>query len=277
MALSRRSGRSRLTLFLLVLTSVTILTLDFRGSGALQSVRDGAATVFSPIRSAADGALRPVGDAWNGMWNYGSVRRQNEALRQRIADLEGKAATNADAAQQLQELAKLQQLTLVSDIPTVTATVSSGPIANFEQTLTLDKGAGAGIKVGMPVVSGAGLVGRVASVSGNTSVITLLTDPKARLGVRLTTLEQIGEARGTGFGNPLRVDSGIDPKAKVPIGEVLTTSGLQRSIYPRGIPVGTVSKAELSPDQLTTVLTVEPLADLKQLSFVRVLIWEPLP
>lgn len=277
MALSRRSGRSRFTLVLLVLTSITLLTLDFRGSGAVQSVRDGAASVFSPVRSTANRLFRPVGDAWNGMWNYGSVRKQNEALRQRIAELEGKAATNADAAQQLQELAKLQQLTLVGDIPTVTASVSSGPIANFDQTLTLDKGAGAGIKVGMPVVDGAGLVGRVAAVTGRTSVISLLTDPNSRLGVRLTTLEQIGEARGTGFGNPLRVDSGIAPKIDVPVGEIVTTSGLQRSIYPRGIPVGTVSKAELSPDQLSTILTIEPLADLEHLNFVRVLLWEPPP
>lgn len=277
MALSRRSGRSRFTLVLLVLTSITLLTLDFRGSGAVQSVRDGAATVFSPVRSTANRLFRPVGDAWNGMWNYGSVRKQNEALRQRIAELEGTAATNADAAQQLQELAKLQQLTLVSDVPTVTASVSSGPIANFDQTLTLDKGAGAGIKVGMPVVDGAGLVGRVSSVTGSSSVISLLTDPKSRLGVRLTTLEQIGEAKGTGFGNPLRVDSGIAPKIDVPVGEIVTTSGLQRSIYPRGIPVGTVSKADLSPDQLSTILTVEPLADLEHLNFVRVLLWEPPP
>ena len=47
MALSRRSGRSRFTLILLVLSSVTILTLDFRGSSAVQGLRDGAAIRLS--------------------------------------------------------------------------------------------------------------------------------------------------------------------------------------------------------------------------------------
>ena len=50
MALSRRTGRSRFTLILLILTSITVLTLDFRGSGFVDDVRGAAMTVFSPIR-----------------------------------------------------------------------------------------------------------------------------------------------------------------------------------------------------------------------------------
>jgi rod shape-determining protein MreC len=277
MALSRRTGRSRFTLVLLVLTSITFLTLDFRGSSAVQTARDAAATVFSPLRGAADTVFSPVGDAWNGAWHYDEVNSENEALRARVAELEGQAATNVDAAKQLAELAKLEQLGVVADIPHVTAAVTSGPIANFEHTMEIDKGTGAGIKVGMPVVTGAGLVGRVTQVTSNHAVIKLITDPDSRFGVRLTTLDQIGEGHGTGDGNPLRVDSGIDPKAVVPTGEVVTTSGLQRSIFPAGIPIGTVTKAELSPDQLTTILTIQPLADLSHLSYVRVLLREPPP
>ena len=54
MALSRRStrlGRSRFTLLLLVLTSITVLTLDFRGSGVVDDLRGGAATVFGDRKS----------------------------------------------------------------------------------------------------------------------------------------------------------------------------------------------------------------------------------
>jgi hypothetical protein len=38
-ALSRRSGRSRSTLVLLVLVSITVITLDFRGGGVIASLR----------------------------------------------------------------------------------------------------------------------------------------------------------------------------------------------------------------------------------------------
>src|SRR5437879_8625531 len=110
MALSRRNGRSRFTLILLVLTSVTVLTLDFRGSSAVQGLRDGAATAFSPLRGAADTVFSPVGDAWNGVWHYDDVRKENEQLRQHVAELEGQAASNQDAAQQLAELKSLETL-----------------------------------------------------------------------------------------------------------------------------------------------------------------------
>ncbi len=63
----------------------------------------------------------------------------------------------------------------------------------------------------------------------------------------------------------------------MPNGDVVTTSGVDRSIFPAGIPVGTVTAADLSPDQLTKVLTVTPLADMSRLAFVKVLLWEPNP
>ena len=48
MAISRRTGgRSRLTIALLVLTSIALLTLDFRDAEVVQSARRVAATVFS--------------------------------------------------------------------------------------------------------------------------------------------------------------------------------------------------------------------------------------
>ena len=60
MALSRRTGgRSRLTIALLVLTSIALLTLDFRDAEVVQSARRAASTVFSPFRGAAETVASP--------------------------------------------------------------------------------------------------------------------------------------------------------------------------------------------------------------------------
>ena len=61
---------------------------------------------------------------------------------------------------------------------------------------------------------------------------------------------------------------------KAALGLVLS-SGLDRSAFPPDIPVGTVTEVDAAPDQLSLVLTVEPLADLGDLAYVRVLLWEP--
>src|SRR5215218_8035786 len=109
--MSRRTGRSRLTLILLVLTSVTILTLDFRGSSAVGGLRSGASRVFSPVRSGADRVFAPVADAWNGVFDYNDVKTENDQLRDERDTALGAAAQNEDAKQQLDALSALEGVT----------------------------------------------------------------------------------------------------------------------------------------------------------------------
>src|SRR4051794_14776106 len=132
MALSSRGGRSRFTLALLILTSITVLTLDFRGSSAIRSLRSTASTVFSPVRDAAGTVFSPVGDAWNGLFHYDDVKKENDRLRAEIDQLQGQQDQNAQAKQSLDELTKLQGITQFTDLPAVTAQVVAGPLTNFE-------------------------------------------------------------------------------------------------------------------------------------------------
>jgi rod shape-determining protein MreC len=153
--------------------------------------------------------------------------------------------------------------------------VISGPSSNFAHTIDLDKGSRAGIKKGMPVVSGDGLVGRVVQVSSNRSSVELITDPELRVGVRLVQTQELGTARGRGEGRTLLVDSNIDPDTDVKPGAFLTTSGADRSAFPPDIPVGAVESTRDASGGLALELFVEPFAQLDRLSFVDVLLWEP--
>src|SRR6476660_7661223 len=216
MALSSRGGRSRFTLALLILTSITVLTLDFRGSSAIQSLRGTASTVFSPVRDAASSAFSPVSGAWNGLFHYNDVKHENERLRAEIEQLQGTAAQNADAKRAFDELTKTEGISQFTNLPAVTAQVISGPLTNFEHTIEIDKGSSSGIKVGMPVVTGAGLAGRIVDVQSGRSVIKLLTAPDIVVGVRLLSTGDTALLHGQGDGRPLVVDAGIDPKVAVP-------------------------------------------------------------
>jgi rod shape-determining protein MreC len=275
-AISRRAGRSRFTLALLVLTSVTVLTLDFRGSSIVTTARNAAATVFSPVRGAAQTVVRPFDNAWHGIFDYGDVRAQNEALRKQIEDLRGHQAESEDATQQLAEIAKADGLPITTQLPHVLARVVGGPLSSFEHTVQIGKGAGDGIKVGMPVVTGAGLVGRVVQATGSSAIVELITSPDFVAGVRLMHTGEVGLSTGSGEGRPLHVDS-IAPAALVPPDETVMTSDYARAILPADIPVGHVTAVELSSDQREQLLAVEPFVDLRALSYVTVLLWEPPP
>ena len=277
MALSRRStrlGRSRFTLLLLVLTSITVLTLDFRGSGVVDDLRGAASTVFSPLADGAGSVAEPFTDAWNGAFGYDDLERENEELREAIAEMEGEVARAEDTNQQLDEIASLEGTVTFTQLESVLARVVGQPLTNFDDTIQLDQGSDAGVAVGMPVVTGAGLVGRVVSVTGNRSVVQLITDPAFDLGVRLATSRQIGLGHGNGDGEPFVVDEGIEVSLRdqIPDDEIVTTSG-GRSVFPPDIPVGSVTAVDAAADQLSLVLTVEPLADLDNLAYVRVLRW----
>jgi cell shape-determining protein MreC len=108
-------------------------------------------------------------------------------------------------------------------------------------------------------------------------VVKLLTDPDVVVGIRLLSSQETGLMHGTGDGQPLVIDQGIGPKVQVPPNELVTTSGDDRAAYPPNVPIGTVTNATLSSDQLHQILTVQPLADLGNLTFVKVLLWQPAP
>lgn len=272
MALSRRGGRSRFTLVFLVLTSITVITLDFRGdgTGVIGSVRDGAADALSPVRSAAASVLAPVGDALAGITGYGELEDDNAALRARIAELEGTALRNEGAERELAEALALLELDFTGDLPRVDARVVSTPISNFEQTIELDQGSDDGIAVDMPVVNGAGLVGRVVQVSGERSVVRLITDPASAVGVRLSRSSSVAVAEGGGPGRLLSLGF-VDAAAEVTPLEMVVTSGLDNSVFPPGIPVGRVATVEASPGQFQQDVEVRPVADLAHLRLVSVI------
>ncbi|MDP8953376.1 MAG: rod shape-determining protein MreC [Actinomycetota bacterium] len=273
MALSRRGGRSRLTLVFLILTSITVITLDFRGEGAglISSLRDGAADTLAPVRSAAASVLDPVGDALAGVTGYGDLEEENAALRARVAELEGSGLRGEAAQEELAEARRLLELDVAGDTPRVNARVVSTPVSNFEQTVELDRGGDDGVAVGMPVVSGAGLVGRVVGVSGSRSTVRLVTDPASAVGVRLTRSSEVAVASGEGPGVALSLDF-VDAEADVDILELVVTDGLDGNAFPPDIPVGRVTMAEAAPGELQRRVEVLPVADLAQLRLVSVLL-----
>lgn len=278
MAVYRRSARPRFVLLLLVLTAVTLLTLDERtgGLGVVDTVRDAARDALAPVRDATDSAFRPVADFFQGIIHYGRLEDANTRLREQLAARDAELATVADAQRERQELLDQQQLEFAGDIPTVAARVVLASPSNLDLTVEINRGRDSGVSPGMPVVTGAGLVGRVMDVSRTRATVLLVSNPTSSVGVRLAATGEVGVASGRGARSPLQVDN-VDPAVKVTPDEPVVTSGLQQSIYPPGIPVGRVRTARVPPEAVQQEVTVEPIVDLRRLTFVKVLQWSARP
>lgn len=274
MAVYRRPSRTRYVLLVLVLAAITLVTLDARtgGSGFLGSVRSGARSVMDPVEQAAHNALQPVGNFLSGAVHYGSLRQENQQLRNQLASIQSAQAQSQAAQAQAQQVLAQAHLDFAANIPTVPAQVIDQGSANFESGFEINRGTSSGLAVGYPVVTAGGLIGTVSAASASNATVTLLTDSTFNVGVAIPHSTAVGVVSGYGQGSPLRVGD-IPAGTVVPKGEVLSTSGLQGEKFPPGIPVGRVTSASTSTGALQETVTLAPLANPLQVTVVQVLVW----
>ncbi|HKF90533.1 MAG TPA: rod shape-determining protein MreC [Acidimicrobiia bacterium] len=270
MVVYQRGNRRRTILALIVLTAVTLITLDVRGAGPISAVRGGAHDFVNPIAGAFDTVFSPVGDWIDGVTSAASLKDENARLRRRLDAARGQRATARAATAENKELKQLLDLPFVEDANSIAAQVVEGAPSNFEFTVQIGKGESDGVGVDMPVVTGAGLVGRVLEVSRDRATVLLIKDPESGVGVKIEKSGTTGVVKGRGDTNTVRADF-VDPKAEVTKGEIVYTSGQQNSPFPAAIPVGTVSKVTNTRGDLQQDILVKPLVDFSRLDYVKVL------
>jgi rod shape-determining protein MreC len=276
LAVYRRSNRHRYILVLLVLTSITLVTLDQRsnGSGVTEAIKSGARDALAPVASAVHDVTDPVAGFFSTVTHYAQLTAENARLRRRLEAARADQLKAADAQRVQRSLLQLDGLPFAGDVKSVAARVISNSPTSFQLAVVIDKGSDAGLLKGMPVVTAGGLVGRIQEASRRQATVLLVTDPSFNVGVRLTDSGDVGVATGAGARDPLTVDL-IDLATKVSSNEVVVTSGLQQSVFPPGIPVGRVRSAHVRPGALQQDVRVDPVVDLRRLEFVRVLLWHP--
>jgi len=252
---------------------VTLLTLDFRGFGPVQSAQDAARDAFQPVQDGVGKVFGPITTSWSAITEYDELEEENAQLRAELDGLRAEQITNSNAEQELAAILTELDIEYLGGIPRTTAR-TVGQIGNFSSySVEIDKGSNDGIAVQMPAVTSGGLIGQVIEVGANRSRIGLLTDPEFNVGVRLVGLDEIALASGNGEGEPLVVDSGVDPETVVEVGTSAVTSGIFGSLYPPDIPVGLVSDVSVDETTLNQVLLITPTADVENLTFVTVLLY----
>jgi rod shape-determining protein MreC len=266
----QRGNRRRTVLALILLTAVTLITLDVRGSGPISALRGDAHDILGPVADVVDTVFSPVGDWIDGVTRASSLKAENARLKRQLDEARGQGARARAATEENKELKQLLDLPFVEDADSIAAPVIEGAPSNFEFTVQIGKGSSDGVAVDLPVVTGAGLAGRVLAVSRDRATVLLLKDPESGVGVKIEKSGTTAVAKGRGDSSTLRLDF-VDPNAEVTKGEIVYTSGQQNSPFPAAIPVGTVSKVTKTRGDLQQDVLVKPLVDFSRLDYVKVL------
>ena len=277
-----RSGprNTRLLVIGLVAASLAIITLDFRegDSGPLASMGRAAQAFMAPLQEGVTRATRPVGDFFTGLAHLPSLARENQSLKEQLAQY---AAGNAAYVGTKERLAQVSDQLGLKQAYTdsVAATVIAIAPSNFEYSVTIDQGSNAGIKTDQPVITGSPdsplLVGIVSEVTPVSSTVRLLIDRDFAVAGELATSGETGLVVGQGD-QDLQMEE-IPAGTKIPTGDqpeyVFTTSyhiGDERGLYPPDLLIGQVSKVYESTTPLDQV-SIKPAVDFSSLENVLVL------
>ena len=226
-----------------------------------------AGAVLKPLRSLQDSGQ----DMWDRYFDLVGVREENEALKQKVDELEARLLANGEDLAELKRLRALVQLPVDQTWRPLGARVLSGrmgPNAVLD-SITISRGYSTGGRPGTPLVTHLGLVGRVLKASAHSSIVLLLTDPSSRIAVFSQESRAPGILMGMGTGQKLEVNF-VQRDAKVKPGEIIITSGLDGK-YPKGIPVARVLRVAPSDYTQFMAIKAEPLVDLQHLEEVLLL------
>lgn len=275
MAVLNPRSRRRSTLILLLLTSITLLTLDYQGFGPLGAVQSGVRRVIDPIVGGADSVTSPLTNAWKSLTDFDDMEAENAALRERVAELQASAITSSAAEETLRALLDEIEIDWVGGADVLVGQVIERP-GNFQSySVEIDRGSDDGLREGMPVVTNGGLVGRVASVRDDFAEVRLLHQDGFKLGIRVIGTGDVALAEGQGFGQDLDVTiaAGTSANTDIEVGAPVVTSGIQGSSYPPDLVVGVISEVEFDSASLELKARIRPVADLENLRFVTVILW----
>jgi rod shape-determining protein MreC len=279
MALPSRARSARLLVVTLVSVSLVTITVDYRqgDSGPLAAIGDTALAVISPLQEAISKVTKPIGNFFSTLVRLPSIRKDNQDLRARVAQLENEAATAADVGARVNELESLLGLqeSLGPDIATTGAQVIANGVSNFEWSVTIDKGSSDGIGEEMPVVAAAGLVGRVTRVAPDSAVMQLIIDPDSYVAGRLDVSRTTGLVSGEAE-HDLRMGL-VDTETEVQPGEQVVTAGykipgIAEGVFPPGILIGSVSRVLPNEADLEKYITIRPAVDFSTLDVVLVVL-----
>ncbi len=231
------------------------------------------------IRIWAVGALAPFergliwmqnssANVWHNYFYLRGVRAENRELKEQIEQMRlEQVRLNEDAAQahRLQNLLAFKEQYVAK---TVAAQVIGSSGTDSSRVIYIDKGENAGIARDMGVITADGIVGKVLLVYPSISQVLLINDQSSGVGAILEKSRLQGVLRGAATGEVdlehVMKDEDVSPGERV-----LTSGGDQ--IFPKGLPVGTVSKVSQGKDIFLNV-RIRPAASLSKLEEVLILV-----
>lgn len=258
------------SLVVLTVVSLALFIVGVRegDSGLLHGVRGVFQTVASPVRLVGSFVSSPVSAVGNVVGNLTADSATLSELEEENEQLKAQVAKLSEYEQQATTLTELLQLRNQYSLTSTAARVTGQSSDSWTSTITIDKGSSAGLAVGMPVTSSNGVIGQVSECGPSSATVRLITDENSGVSAMVQSSRAQGQIVGSPDGS-LRMTL-VRSDQKVAVGDTVVTSGLG-GVYPKGLPIGTVTNVTKTSGSMYYDITVEPLTVIDNLEEVLVI------
>ena len=269
MATYPRPRSTRLLLITLLLTSLVTITVDFRSGerGPLAAIGRVGISIVSPLQEGVSAITRPVGNFFSTLFRAGSLAEENAALREQLEDFTTSIPQQVALERENEFFRQALELEAREGFDLLGATVTADSVSNFEWAVWINRGSSDGVFMDQPVVTGAGVVGRVVKLAPDSAKVLLIIDPASRIAVQLASTGERGVLVGQ-RDDDLRLTL-VEPGTEVQPGERVDTASYgAASLFPPGISVGAVSHVEQGEAGESMEILVRPVVDFSRLDYV---------
>lgn len=218
-------------------------------------------------------AVQGVADSVSGLMN---AYTENRELKQKVSELAQVKVRDQTLAKENKQLkAELKLKNSLTDYSTVSAAVMSRTPSSWQQQLVINKGQTSGIKKNMPVLSGGGLIGRVAEVNKTNSKVELLSDTsessnRFSIVINGTDGKSVnGIITGYNARTNELIMGQVTSTAKIKKGAKVVTNGMG-GITPKGLYVGKVSRIGKDDYGLAKKVYIKPATNFNEINIVMV-------
>jgi rod shape-determining protein MreC len=220
------------------------------------------------IRSLAVGTVGVLQEGVAVVPSYFALKRENDLLRTMNLRLSDEVNRLREA--RLENIQLRQMLSLRQRPPArfIAASVVGKNLQLLRNTVTLDAGARDGVLPQMPVITEAGLAGKVISTGERYAIAQLLLNRDLRVSAKIQRNRVDGIVRWEG-GRTLGLHN-VAKTLDVQPGDVVITSEYS-GIFPPGIRIGVVESTRNVPGSLFQSIAVVPVVDFQRLEQVAVI------
>jgi rod shape-determining protein MreC len=264
-------------LFIVVLTMLLILmslSSRTRYLGETRTLFERTVmTIFSPVPKTVNAVGQSTSDLYHGYFDMRHAIAENVALKKQVVAL---TTDNLKLRQSEGDLRRLRSLLGYADqfaMPTTMAQTIMLDTSGRFKSMIIDRGSNAGISVNDAVVNADGLIGRVVMTTKDLAKVQLITDSTCAVGALIERTRRQGVLRGDGASGSQLYD--VPGLADVQPGDRVLTAGID-GIFPKGIPLGAVVKAEHGND-LFKQIAIRPSVDFGSIEGVIVLHTRKIP